>query len=245
MPDHPARGTSAALLQDVVCGREVAETLHDFRAVSRYLTAPPSADGGRSYRLPTSTRSDWVILTVPNRGRPQVSRLTPAGATVRTFASDCSVDERSVARSTPPQEGAVGANRSEGRPARFTDADLGSALSAAAGRPVVVYVWSPHMPLSVDGFAEIQKAADRLGLSVEPVLIARGDADFARREAERVGMPASALREIDSVELVMRDAQVHAPSILVFGPDRVSPVLPGYRNSDGYGRYLTAFLTAG
>ena len=49
-----------------------------------------------------------------------------------------------------------------------------------------------------------------------PVLFAGSDRDFARREAERVGMPPAALREVRSVELTMRDGQIHAPSILVF-----------------------------
>ena len=36
----------------------------------------------------------------------------------------------------------------------------------------------------------------------------------------------------------MRDALVHAPSIIVFTRDRISPVLPGYRNAEGYARFL-------
>ena len=72
--------------------------------------------------------------------------------------------------------------------------------------------------------------------------MAHSDRAFAEREAIRVGMPPAGLREIASVELVQRQAQVHAPSIVIFGADRVSPVLPGYRNADGYRRYLEAFL---
>jgi hypothetical protein len=100
------------------------------------------------------------------------------------------------------------------------------------------------MPLSVDGWAELDAAARSLGLVAVPVLIDEADADFARREADRVGMPPEALRAITSIELIMRDLQLHAPTILVFAEDRVSPVLPGYRNSDGYRRFLEAFLGA-
>lgn len=98
------------------------------------------------------------------------------------------------------------------------------------------------MPLSVDGYGEVVAAADRLGLVVEPVLFSEGERSFARREAERVGMHSAALRELDAAELVLRDAQVHAPSVVVFTGDRVSTVLPGYRDRDGYRRWLERVL---
>ena len=77
------------------------------------------------------------------------------------------------------------------------------------------------------------------------MLIAHADRGFAEREARRVGIPDVGLREVTSVELIMRDLQVHAPSILVFRSGRVSPVLPGYRNADGYRRFVGSFLKGG
>ena len=125
-----------------------------------------------------------------------------------------------------------------GRP--FTDADLRAGLGE---RATVVYTWSPHMPLSVDGYREIAQASRALDARLIPVLFAGGDRAFARSEAQRVGIPDEGLREIASIELVFRDAHVHAPTILVFHAGRVSPVLPGYRNADGYRRFLEEFLT--
>ena len=145
--------------------------------------------------------------------------------------------------------------------APFTDADLRRLVAGVVGRgggaraavetaadppvAVVVYVWSPHMPLSVDGYREIALAADALGMALVPVLIPGSDRAFALREAARVGMPTEHVRTSRSIELAMRDAHVHAPSILVFGRGRISPVLPGYRDAGGYRRYLEAFLGPG
>ena len=58
---------------------------------------------------------------------------------------------------------------------RFTDAHLVRALEEAGSRAVVVYGWSPHMPLSGEGWAEIEDAARRLDVHVEPVLIMPSD----------------------------------------------------------------------
>ena len=78
-----------------------------------------------------------------------------------------------------------------------------------------------------------------------PLLITGSDRGFAEREAARVGIPEGGLREVRSVELHFRDAQVHAPAILIVAGDRISDVLPGYRNAYGYLRYLRSFLDSG
>lgn len=124
----------------------------------------------------------------------------------------------------------------------FTDADLRAARQASPR--LVVYVWSPHMPLSVDGYAEVAAAAGTFDAIVVPVLFAGSDPAFARREADRVGMPRGALREMASRTLARREGQLHAPSIVVFQDAGVAPVLPGYRNAEGYRRYLESVLDA-
>ena len=81
-------------------------------------------------------------------------------------------------------------------------------------------------------------------MTVEPVLISPVDTAFARAEAERVSLPPAAMRVIDSVELTARELAVHAPALIAFYRGRVSPVLPGYRNTAGYTRFLTNFVEA-
>jgi hypothetical protein len=99
------------------------------------------------------------------------------------------------------------------------------------------------MSLSVDGYQEIAAACASLGLTLVPVLFPGSDPEYARREAVRGGVPTQGLREATSVELSLRDAHVHAPSIIAFGRGRVSPVLPGYRDAAGYARFLEEFLS--
>ena len=124
--------------------------------------------------------------------------------------------------------------------ATFTDADL-AALRQSAER-TVVYVWSPHMPLSVDGYEEIAAAAAEHELALVPLLFSESDRDFAVREAARVGIPRDGLREVDSDELRSRNALVHAPTMIVFDERGVSPALPGYRNAEGYADFIREFL---
>lgn len=95
------------------------------------------------------TGADGVAAIHVSRGRAQR----------RSWGADCSrsTDERPVAPLTAA-------------PDALGDDEL-SALAARGG--VAVYVWSPHMPLSVDGVAHARRAAAALGLRFVAVSHAR------------------------------------------------------------------------
>ncbi len=232
VPDVPIRSDVDALVASVACAAEVRETFATWRAGPTFIGAPPGPDGSNRYRVRAGGVGDWIVLTTLSRQPPRLVRWSGHTSTSVRFSPSC----EAITESTVARVGGVSAG-GEG----FTDDELRTRIDQANG-PLVVYAWSPHMPLSVDGYREIAEAGRRLGVEVIPVLFAEGDRDFARREAQRGGIPEAGLREVASTELLMRDAQVHAPSIVVFTPDRVSPVLPGYRNADGYVRYVAGFL---
>lgn len=231
VPDRPVRTPLDALLAEAICAAAVSDLLTELGAAASYLHGPPAGDGSPSVRVPTARFAEWIAVTLPRDGAPALSRMTPDVVEVFRFRADCS----HTSETTQSQVG--GEDRG-----LFTDAYLLGLIESAGTAPLVVYVWSPHMPLSPDGWPEIQRAARNAGMRTTPALMAHGDRTFAAREAARVGMPIEGLREIASVELIQRQAQVHAPSIIIFGRDRVSPVLPGYRSTEGYLRYLEAFL---
>ena len=123
----------------------------------------------------------------------------------------------------------------------LTDEEVSAILER--GTPGVFYAWSPHMPLSVDGLAEILTAGETLDLTVIPVLSTHANVGWARdRNGER-DLPESVLRQARSSELVGRDLFVHAPAILIFDGGRfVSPVLPGFRYAADYETLIGRFL---
>ena len=215
------------LLADAPCGATISATLEEWGAHADPRRAAPSPTHQR-FRFATDRIGHWVQLDLAPGRTPTLLYVDPSGGVRRTLSPGCAVRSEDLDAEPPPG------------PSTFTDADLEALL--ASDRTAVVYVWSPHMPLSVDGFAEISGAANALGLVVAPVLFPGGDRTFARSEAERAGIPTEGLREVASVELVFRDATVHAPAIVVFADGRVSSTLPGYRNAEGYARFLRAFL---
>jgi hypothetical protein len=230
-PDRVRPTVAEGLIGAAPCADRVTSLMSEWGTAVTYLEAPPSYTGSHVYRFPTERLGEWVVLTLPVAGPPSLTRVESSGATGFSFDADCSVQESFVEHESPP-----GA-----RAELFTDDDLRDALNSERGG-VVIYSWSPHMPLSVDGYQEVAAAARSRGMIALPVLIAFSEAGFARREAERAGIPEAGVRQMDSVELIQRGAQLHAPSIFVFAQVGVSALLPGYRNAEGYGRFLDAFF---
>jgi hypothetical protein len=119
----------------------------------------------------------------------------------------------------------------------FNDADLDRLLRTE--RRFVLYVWSPHMPLSVDGVHEAIRAGRALGVPVLPLLDPRADRTYAKSTAAAANLPSHALRVARSAELLRRDMFHHAPTVIAFADGRqAGPVRPGYFDAAGYEHLL-------
>lgn len=221
-----------ALVSRGPCSASVLDRLKRWGASSDAIAAPasPASPTPTRLRIPTRILGDWVLLESTPDFAPILTRVRAAGATVVSFASDCSFSERF----TPSA-----ALREDDASSIFTDDELTRLASTSA---VVVYVWSPHMPLSVDGYSEIREAAEGLEVELVPVLFPASDRAFAAAAVIQGGIPLSGLREARSVELIYRSALVHAPTVIIVSGTRVSQAMPGYRNAKGYREFLTGFL---
>lgn len=207
--------------------------------VERQLTAwgvetparpQPSATGMRLVHWPTGHLGQWVVEAQDAAGARLV-RVTPAQLTTIIWTAACQATTEEHPR---PLAAAP----------RFGDEDL--ALAAAGPARGVVYVWSPHMPLSVDGYQAIVTAAAARGMRVEVVLDPGADRVFAAAERVRGGLPAAALRVADSVELLFHDVLIHAPSVQVYGRGRlVGSAFPGFHTVSEYGAFLDRVLPPG
>lgn len=125
----------------------------------------------------------------------------------------------------------------------LTDAEVSAVLEQ--GSAGVFYAWSPHMPLSVDGLAEIALAGERLGITVVPLLSSHANLAYARDRTDGMELPERAYRRSASVMLEEQDLNVHAPAILIFAGGRfVSPVIPGFRNAADYEALIERFLAS-
>ncbi len=211
-----------------VCADAVERQLAAWHAGSEVLKTPGGPLGGSVYRIATDELGVWITFHRP-RGLDTTSLfLTKANETVRLdFGPSCEPIPITTPSAAIPRDA-------------FTDDDLKQLL--ARQDRVVVYLWSPHLPLSAEGYAEIVAAASTVGIALAAVVDASAERSFVRRVADEYEIPADATRPTRSIELLFRDLAVHTPSILVFANKTVSAPLPGYRNRAAYTTHLESIF---
>jgi hypothetical protein len=124
----------------------------------------------------------------------------------------------------------------------FTDETL--AALVASGKTGLVYAWSPHMQLSLDGVREARKAARQLGAELSLVLDPTADQAQAEAAARKAGLPAEALKPMQSLELQYRGVPGHYPALVAYGKGRILGwASPGYQPAERYTRQVRQRLT--
>lgn len=213
---------------DGPCPAERASQHRAWQTTTPARDQPPTTSGARVRHFPTRIFGVWVVESAGADGASMV-RVSPDEVTRVTWTAGCAAatDRRARPRLAAP---------------RVTDADLAALLRQGRG---AVYVWSPHMPLSVDAIAPLSAAARAHALTVTLVLDPGADRTFAARIAAERGLPSTALRVADSVELQFRDVLVHAPAVQVYAGSRfVGSAYPGGHTTDEYDAYFRRVLAA-
>ena len=179
--------------------------------------------GARQWRVPTHEIGTWLLLHEPADGTLAVARVDERSTTRVTFDAQCH-EAFAMIESSPIASVAGDV---------FTDGHVRALL---AGQPQgVVYLWSPHMPLSVDGYRTVREVASRLGMSFTALRDPLSDPGYAAAVAGEAGLPAEALRTFSSIELGFRQLSLHAPALLVFARGRFAGLaVPGYREAAGF-----------
>lgn len=99
----------------------------------------------------------------------------------------------------------------------------------------VIYVWSPAMPLSVEGLREIQAAAAAENFKILAVLDPNANLGEAKKLLASRKLPLSYATKSDSTELKFRGVYNHFPAALFFKESKLSDIkVPGYKSTAGY-----------
>lgn len=119
----------------------------------------------------------------------------------------------------------------------FDDHDLAALL--AGGARGVIYLWSPHMPYSVQGARDVHRVAADLGLTAVLLLDPYAEPALTEQVLRAQRLPASAARRVRARALLERGVTQHFPTVVVFERGRLdAQMLPGYTPP----RALRAFI---
>lgn len=124
----------------------------------------------------------------------------------------------------------------------FTDAKLYEVIGKPADKYWgVIYLWSPAMPLSVEGIREIKNAMATLGNNGKLVVLADGRVDYAdvRKALELNKVDGAEVMQIASEELIDRGATLHYPAAIVFKDGFLSnKKYIGYKPGPSFARFI-------
>jgi hypothetical protein len=206
-----------ALIAKSTCAAQTKDLLESWKTRSDWTVAPGDIDGGKSFMSPTDKVGVWIGVSAYPDGSVQCVR----------YSSDLTIQVSWKKADCTPQETAAHHTHPKVAHAQyFTDADLEKAISGDS--QALIYVWSPHMPLSVKGFPEAQGVAKKLGIKFIPVLDPEADAKTVTATIKKHSLPANAARREDSVELAARQVNLHFPSTLVVSHGKFSRLYPGH-----------------
>ena len=186
------------------CSSQGLRLLDEWKASRDWIRGLTDLDGGKFFKTPTSQLGTWVEMAVYPDQSTELRRVSPETVIHVAWSSAC---EPHV-ETQPVDMGSQSAKSS------FTDADLQKLQKEQAS--ALIYVWSPQMPLSLRGYAEAKKVAEKHRLRFLPVLDPSASAEESGQEARRLRMPASALKRVNSIELAERGVTLHYPATVVF-----------------------------
>lgn len=107
----------------------------------------------------------------------------------------------------------------------------------------VIFLWSPHKRISVEGLKQILQAGKESKVPVYPVVDADSDPKAVDQVVKELKLAKKDIYFLDSFDLQYRGFRLHHPSLIVFNDGKfTSQVRRGYEDAFVYKDYLTSHM---
>ncbi len=191
------------------CRKVLEKTLKKNASKDNWVrTVDPQKDV-QAFRSPTENLGTWVeIQTFEN---PYLFVFSPDKSHVYKFSGkDCS-----VLTSTDTKAMNFLNYKGDG----FTDLKLKELVKA--DKPSMIYIWSPDMVYSMSEMSVFKQVAKEQGLQFVPVLDMSQSPEEAKKLSSGHGLNIP-MTKLQSVELYMREGNLHFPTTFIVGRNRIS-----------------------
>lgn len=196
------------LLREIPCEQNVFEALAQWEAPSNWTRVKNAPKGTTELVSDTAKKGVKLGLRVEKDRTVQLSRQEgQSRVEVRIQASDCSGDFKVVDLDQKNLSKDV-----------FTDQDLENFLKNGKkkNQRQIIYIWSPHMNMSIYGIGEAEKAAQEMKAELLVLLDPAADLRAAQEKAKKYGIKRKdVFRRAGSGELFARDQRLHYPVYFV------------------------------
>lgn len=209
------------VIKQLQCKDLARQQLIEWKVVNSVFKKPGLLDNSFIYRMPTQMVGQWILIE-NKKNELRMSKIDTTKSVTKVWDKDCFVTTQK--EKYPPKQYVNN---------EFTDKTLKTLL--AQHSVGVIYLWSPHMLLSVEGIYELSEITKELGISYDVLLDSNANANFANATAKKIGIKRDVLRKNNALELFFRNFTVHSPSLLLYkNGEIIGPIIPGYRSPAHY-----------
>lgn len=219
------------------CAAELQKLFESWNATSDWRRLPGDEPGTRLYRAPTVDLGKWVELKLGGK----VTSVDLFNATTRLqirLGKNC--ETQASLHSHPSLEKFPGKKDLSGIPI-LHDEDIARLFGEK--KSGIIYLWTPHKEISVEGLKEIREVAAKMRMPLYAVVEPTSSPSTVKRVAGRMGLPEKELFFLDSFDLQYRGFRLHFPSMIVFNKGKfTSPVRRGFEDAFVYEEYVRGHL---
>ena len=122
----------------------------------------------------------------------------------------------------------------------FLDRDLDKLLKKE--KMGVIYLWSPHMSLSVYELVEMKKYLSSLKIPVTILLDLNADIDLANKSLQKFDLPLDYLKRMNSRKLESFGATIHYPSTIFYKDGELIKRVPGFNGKKSLQDLIRKYL---
>lgn len=200
-------------LKESNCPTELKALLETYKPTNNWIQNISSNTTEVAFRSETSEFAHWVEVRLAKKQPPTVIFLTPSKTDLVKFDAKCKTTTQTTKVELPKAK-----SKSV---TYFTDEDLKKLVDSK--KPGMIYLWSPGMVYSVQHYGRFQKVAKALKMEFTAVvdpMIEQQHIDKVRSKY-RTGYEN---RKLASLDLQMRNATTHYPTVVVYDKGKISPL---------------------
>jgi len=222
-----------SLLQKQKCFAKAEKILNEWKAQGSWTHAIGHKPGEEMFRTPTDAIGKWIETSI-NSDQLTLRLFNEKAVLAVDFDKSCNSKARMLAHKPKSQRVTPGYKK-------FQDRNIVELLDQK--KPGVIFLWSPHKQISVEGLKQILEAGKVTHTKVFPVVDPDADASAVDRVVKELKLAKKDVYYFDSFDLQYRGFRLHHPSLIVFNDGKfTSQVRRGYEDAIVYKDYLKGHM---
>lgn len=207
--------------QEFPCAKSMDQTVQGWGSLGQWQKHL-SAKGQIELWSPSNAIGSWIQIEKTREGKLHARKLSPSIMLEALWLQNNCLP----AIAPTPLSRKIVANE-------FNDMHLKKLVDEK--KTGIIYLWSPQMPLSIQGVNNIIKATKQQQLNLTVLLDSNADLAQAKKMQEENKWPTSFLARANSLELEMRNAFIHFPNLLFYSHQKMQmEIAPGLKTIKNY-----------